>query len=81
MMLVWRYYSSCKVVALELYNSCFYIIVTMLHNLHIYIWFHKQSVASVATHATCPITLRLVKYVELQQVANGHCNTKTQLQH
>jgi hypothetical protein len=38
MTLVWHYHSSCKLVALELYNSYSYIVVTMLHKLHIYIY-------------------------------------------
>jgi len=32
-----HYNSSCKLVALELHNSCSYIVVTKLHELHTYI--------------------------------------------
>jgi hypothetical protein len=77
MTLIWHYHSSCKLVALELYNSYSYIVVTMLHKLHIYIWFHIERVASVATHAICPIAFTFVKYVELQGIANDHYNSKT----
>jgi len=31
MMLAWCYHHSCKLVALELHNSCFYIVVIKLH--------------------------------------------------
>jgi hypothetical protein len=34
--LTWYYYGSCKLVALELHNSCSHIIVSKLHKLHMY---------------------------------------------
>jgi hypothetical protein len=30
-MWTWCYHGSCKLVTLELHNSCFYIVVTLLH--------------------------------------------------
>jgi hypothetical protein len=34
--LTWHYHSSCKLVALELHNSRFYIVVIELNKLHMY---------------------------------------------
>jgi hypothetical protein len=34
--LTWYYHCSCKLVALELHNSCSYIVVIKLHELHMY---------------------------------------------
>jgi hypothetical protein len=36
----WCYHCSCKLIALELHNSCSYIVVTKLHELHMYIVSH-----------------------------------------
>jgi len=41
--LAWCYYCSCKLVASKLHNSCSYIVVTKLHNLHMYMVSHMVS--------------------------------------
>jgi hypothetical protein len=42
-MLTWHYHYSCKLVALELHNSCSYIAITKLHKLHMYMVSHMVS--------------------------------------
>jgi hypothetical protein len=41
--LAWHYHSSCKLVALKLHNSCSYIIVTKLNELHMYTISHTMN--------------------------------------
>ncbi len=68
----WCYYGNYKLIALELHNNCFYIVVTELHGLHMYTISHM-----LTTHATCLIAFTPI---EICWVANDHCNSKTQLQ-
>jgi hypothetical protein len=39
----WCYYGDYKLIALELHNNCFYIVVTELHGLHMYTISHMLS--------------------------------------
>jgi hypothetical protein len=71
-MSTWRYHCSCNLVALKLYNNCSYIVVIVLHELHMYMVSHMVSFIHCNSCSK--------KYVELQWVANGQCNSKTQLQ-
>jgi hypothetical protein len=57
----WHYDNSCKLIALKLHSSCFYIIVIELHEC---IQFHIQWVAFVVTHATCSTAFTFVKYAK-----------------
>jgi hypothetical protein len=43
MTLTWCYHGSCKLFALKLHNSCSYIVVIKLHELHMYIVSHTVS--------------------------------------
>jgi hypothetical protein len=42
-MLAWHYNGNCKLVILELHNSCFYIVAIELHELHMYTITHMAS--------------------------------------
>ncbi len=41
------------------------------------VWLYIQWITSLTIHATCPIALM---GVEIQWAANGHCNSKIELQ-
>jgi hypothetical protein len=66
----WHYYGNCKLVALELHNSCSYIVVIKLHELHMYIVSHTMS---CIRYSLCILSNSIHtgrKYVELQWIVN-----------
>jgi len=79
-MLAWHYHGSCKLVALELHNSCFYIVVIELHKLHMYM----VSYAMGCIHCnSCNLFNSIHAYKNIMSykwIANGHYNWKPQLQ-
>jgi hypothetical protein len=70
MMLTWHYYGICKLVALELHNNCSYIVVTKLHDLHMYIVSHTMSCICCSSCNLFNNTHTHKKYVELQWIVN-----------
>jgi hypothetical protein len=70
MMSTWHYYKSCKLVALKLHDSCFYIVVTKLHELHMYIVSHTMSCIRYSSCNLSNNTHTHRKYVELQWIVN-----------
>jgi hypothetical protein len=66
----WHYYGSCKLVALELHNSCSYIVVFKLHELHMYIVSHTMNCIHCSSCNLFNSTHTCRKYVELQWIVN-----------
>ncbi len=66
------YNSNCKLVILELYSSCSYLVATKVHDLHTYM------VPHIVNCVYCNLSnhIHAIK-ICCNEVANGHCNTKS----
>jgi hypothetical protein len=80
-----KYSGSCKLVALELDNSCFYIVATKLHELHTYIISHRMSCVNcnssdlsnnIRVIKICLVAMKL-QVVIVTQKANCKANSKS----